>query len=64
MNYSVGENLAECGFRVLEKIHEPILLVNKLGCVVKINEAGRKADLQVVTTFYKGSDYFLIEIKR
>jgi len=30
------------GFHFLEKLHEPIFLVNKLGKLVKVNEAGRK----------------------
>ncbi len=42
MKYSIGQNLADFGFAFLEKVHEPIFLINKLGRVVKINEAGRK----------------------
>lgn len=42
MRYSIGANLADFGFGFLEKIHEPIFLVNRLGEITKINEAGRK----------------------
>lgn len=42
MRYGVGECLADYGFGFLEKIHEPIFLVNHSGFLVKINEAGRK----------------------
>lgn len=42
MRCSLGNNLADFGFAFLEKIHEPIFLVNRLGKVLKINEAGRK----------------------
>lgn len=42
MKYSLGESLADFGFHFLEKLHEPIFLVNKVGKLVKVNEAGRK----------------------
>ena len=42
MRYGLGECLADFGFTFLEKVHEPIFLVNKLGKLVKVNEAGRK----------------------
>jgi len=42
MKYSMGECLAEYGFNFYEKLHEPIFLVNKIGRIIKINEAGRK----------------------
>jgi hypothetical protein len=42
MRYSIGESLADFGFHFLENIHEPIFLVNRLGKLVKVNEAGRK----------------------
>lgn len=42
MRYSIGTNLADFGFGFLEKIHEPIFLVNRLGEITKVNEAGRK----------------------
>ncbi|MBX3022130.1 MAG: hypothetical protein KF799_10690 [Bdellovibrionales bacterium] len=42
MKYSLGTNLADFGFVFLEKIHQPIFLVHKLGKISKINEAGRK----------------------
>ena len=42
MNCNIGESLADYGFRFFEKIHEPIFLINKLGSIVKVNEAGRK----------------------
>ena len=42
MKYSLGESLADFGFHFLEKLHEPIFLVNKLGKLVRVNEAGRK----------------------
>src|SRR5579883_1986032 len=42
MRYGLGESLADFGFSFLEKIHEPIFLVDRLGKLVKMNEAGRK----------------------
>jgi hypothetical protein len=42
MKYSIGDSLADYGFGFYEKLHEPILLINKIGEVKKINEAGRK----------------------
>lgn len=42
MKYSIGQNLGDFGFAFLEKIHEPIFLVNRLGKITRINEAGRK----------------------
>ena len=42
MKYSLGESLADFGFHFLEKLHEPIFLVNRLGKLIKVNEAGRK----------------------
>ncbi|NJM10403.1 MAG: hypothetical protein HC883_06010 [Bdellovibrionaceae bacterium] len=42
MRYSIGTNLADFGFGFLEKIHEPIFLVHRLGKITKMNEAGRK----------------------
>lgn len=42
MKYSIGDCLSEHGFRLYEKLHEPIFLVSKLGRIVKINESGRK----------------------
>jgi hypothetical protein len=42
MKYSIGTNLADFGFGFLEKIHEPIFLIHRLGKITKINEAGRK----------------------
>lgn len=42
MKYSMGDSLADYGLSFYEKLHEPILLINKIGKVIKINEAGRK----------------------
>jgi hypothetical protein len=42
VRYSLGACLADYGFNFLEKIHEPIFLINRSGILVKINEAGRK----------------------
>jgi len=42
MRYNLGEGLADFGFTFLEKIHEPIFLVNRVGKLVKMNEAARK----------------------
>lgn len=42
MRYNLGVNLADFGFGFLEKVHEPIFLVHRLGKIVKMNEAGRK----------------------
>jgi hypothetical protein len=42
MRYSVGESLADFGFCFLENLHEPIFLVNRLGNLIRVNEAGRK----------------------
>lgn len=42
MKYSMGDHLADHGFRFYEKLHEPIFLISKIGRIVKINEAGRK----------------------
>lgn len=42
MKYSVGECLADYGFTFLEKIHEPIFLIHRMGRVTRMNEAARK----------------------
>lgn len=42
MQYSIGDCLAEYGFQFYENLHHPILLVSKIGKILKINEAGRK----------------------
>ena len=42
MRYSLGINLADFGFGFLEKLHEPIFLVHRIGKIVQMNEAGRK----------------------
>ena len=42
MRYNLGVNLADFGFGFLEKLHEPIFLVHRLGKIVRVNEAGRK----------------------
>lgn len=42
MRYGIGESLADFGFNFLEKLHEPIFLVNRFGKLIKSNEAGRK----------------------
>ncbi|MBX2995118.1 MAG: hypothetical protein KF681_09855 [Bdellovibrionaceae bacterium] len=42
MRYSLGDSVAEGGFRLFEKIHEPIFLIHKKGRIVRMNEAGRK----------------------
>lgn len=42
MKYSVGECLADYGFTFLEKIHEPIFLIHRIGRVTRMNEAARK----------------------
>lgn len=42
MQYSLGDCLAEYGFQFYENLHHPIFLVNKIGKIIKINEAGRK----------------------
>ena len=43
MRYNnLGVNLADFGFGFLEKLHEPIFLVHRLGKIVRMNEAGRK----------------------
>jgi hypothetical protein len=42
MMCSIGESLADYGFVFYEKLHEPIFLLNRIGRVIKINEAGRK----------------------
>lgn len=42
MKYSVGECLADYGFTFLEKIHEPIFLIHRLGRVSHMNESARK----------------------
>ncbi len=34
--------MADFGFQFLEKLHEPIFLVDRLGKIIKVNEAGRK----------------------
>lgn len=42
MKYSVGECLADYGFTFLEKLHEPIFLIHRLGKVTRMNESARK----------------------
>lgn len=42
MKYGVGECLADYGFTFLEKIHEPIFLIHRLGRVTRMNESARK----------------------
>jgi hypothetical protein len=42
MRYSIGDGMADFGFQFLETLHEPIFLVNRIGKIIKINEAGRK----------------------
>lgn len=42
MRYSLGDSVAEGGFRLFEKIHEPIFLIHKRGRILRMNEAGRK----------------------
>jgi hypothetical protein len=42
LRHSLGINLADFGFGFLEKLHEPIFLVHRLGKIVRMNEAGRK----------------------
>lgn len=42
MKYDMGTCLADYGFSFLEKVHEPMFLVNSSGLLLKINEAGRK----------------------
>ncbi len=42
MKYTIGECLADNSFMVLEKLHEPIALLDRCGQVVKMNEAARK----------------------
>ena len=42
MKYDMGGCLADYGFSFLERVHEPIFLVNSSGALVKINESGRK----------------------
>ena len=42
MRYLEGECLNDYGFRFLEKIREPIFLVDRNGQILKFNEAARK----------------------
>jgi hypothetical protein len=42
MRPSIGHCFADYGFSFLEKVHEPIFLINRSGILIKINEAGRK----------------------
>ncbi len=42
MKYNMGQNLADYAFCYFEKLHGPIFLINKLGKIIKMNEAGRK----------------------
>lgn len=42
MRYSIAETVSDYGFSFYEKLHEPIFMVNRLGKIVRVNEAGRK----------------------
>lgn len=42
MRYGLATHLADYGFAFLEKLHEPIFLVDRRGRIVKMNEAARK----------------------
>ena len=42
MKYTVGQTIADVGFRYFERLHEPIFLVNRSGNLIKMNRAARK----------------------
>lgn len=42
MKYSIGQSLGDFGFAFYEKLHAPIFLINRIGKITKLNEAGRK----------------------